>query len=76
LPLGFAELAGAADYSVEFAEYFALLINQQFRVTHNIDEQNMPDLQTRLFFGGHLREMKHLIFASGVERINIDNLAW
>jgi len=53
-----------------------LLINQQFRVTHNIDEQNMPDLQARLFFGGHLREMKHLIFASGVERINIDNLAW
>jgi hypothetical protein len=75
LPLGFAELAGAAYYFVEFAEYFALLIKQQFRVTHNIDEQNMPDLQTRLFFGGHL-EAKHLIFALGVERINIDNLAW
>jgi hypothetical protein len=34
----------------------------------------MPDLQTRLFFGGHL-EAKHLIFASGVERIKIDNLS-
>ena len=53
-PIGFAKFVRAANDFIELAQQFALLINEQFKVAHDIDEQDMPDLQTGLFFGsGH-----------------------
>jgi len=51
----FTKLARAAYNFIELAECFALLIDQQFRVTHDIDEQDVRDLQSQLchFFARH-----------------------
>jgi hypothetical protein len=53
-PIGFAKFVRAANDFIGPAQQFALLINEQFGVAHDIDEQDMPDLQTGLFFGRHL----------------------
>jgi len=42
------EVICATNESVQLAQLLALLINEQFRVTDNIDEENVPYLQPRI----------------------------
>jgi hypothetical protein len=50
-------LVGAASDLIELVEQRSLLVNQQLRVTDDVYEQDMRDLQLNLLFnfGGHLR---------------------
>ncbi len=40
---------------VQLMEHFALLVNEQFRVTNNVDEQDVPDFELQISFSsrGH-----------------------
>jgi hypothetical protein len=42
------ETFGASDDLIEFLEQFNLLIDQQFRITHRVDEQKMCDLEREI----------------------------
>jgi hypothetical protein len=41
---------GAADDFIQPAEYLALLIDAQLGITHDVDEENMRDLESELRF--------------------------
>src|SRR6478672_10849264 len=49
--LGFAKFVRAANDFIELAQQSALLVNEQFRVAYDVDEQDVADLQTGLFLG-------------------------
>ena len=51
-----AELFGAADDPIQSLEQAALLVNQKVRVTNNVYEQDMRDLELNFFLNlsGHL----------------------
>src|SRR6185503_5646741 len=49
--LGFAKFVRAANDFIQFAQQSALLVNEQFRVAYDVDEQDVPNLQTGLFLG-------------------------
>jgi len=42
---GFLALLGSADDRFQRLNLVALLVDEQFRVTDNVDEQDMPDLE-------------------------------
>ena len=52
--LGFAKFVRAANDFIKLAQQSALLVNEQFRVAYDVDEQDVPNLQTVLFFVRHL----------------------
>src|SRR5689334_3565433 len=56
---GFLVLIRTADDSRQLINYCPLLVNRELRVTHNVDEQDMRDLQGDLFLDlcGHGRRM-------------------
>src|SRR5205085_10550958 len=45
-----AKRLGAAHDLIEFLQYFPLLIDEHFRVPHDVDEQDVRDLERDLFF--------------------------
>jgi hypothetical protein len=45
---GQAELFGATDNLLQRFELFTLLVNKQLRVTHDVDEQDVPDLELHI----------------------------
>src|SRR5260370_39504613 len=63
-----AKFFRAADHLVEGVNHRLLFINRKLRVTDNVDEQDMRDLQLNLFLNlsGHavkLRENKSIIIS-------------
>jgi hypothetical protein len=74
--LGFAKFPGAANDFIQFTQQSALLINEQFRVADDVDEQDVANLQTGLFLGRHLLSIPschaprlHHSFGASVTRI-------
>jgi len=53
--VGGAERIGSPNNFIERMQIIALLVDQQFRVTDDIDEEDVPNLEPNLFlnFGGH-----------------------
>ena len=74
---GDPKLLGCPNDLLERLQLLALLSDEQFGVTDDVDEEDMPDLEPDLFFtfGGHVpRRFTHILRGS-VEKITIDNRA-
>jgi hypothetical protein len=52
---GAAELLGFAHNVAQSAKQFALLVDEQFRVTHDVDENDMADLELDFFLNPRCR---------------------
>jgi hypothetical protein len=50
------ELRRLAHHLIKLLHRFALLVDEQLRVTHHVDEQDVRDLEVRIGFqlGGHV----------------------